>query len=237
MTIEAMEKLELPVLTLRAPAEVQVTKRAAQLPQAFERLLYPDGALPLPQAYERLQELFAHTKNPDAVLVPFLHGDLVIKVFDPERNRVFVLTPDQINGYVAEHGSHDLLFVRDVVADIADGPLAGYEGLAPYVEHSDFARLLEASLPQGDKFLGSRPSPLRRQSLKLSLKHWYLEWVKSGASDWLKQKGLSKVSPSADEDLNAARERFGNAVSRNMIRSLRQKFAPDGWKRPGKRSV
>jgi hypothetical protein len=158
MTIEAMEKHELPVLTLRAPAEVQVTKRAAQLPQAFERLLYPDGALPLPQAYERLQELFAHAKNPDAFLVPFLRGDLVTKVFDPERNRIFALTPDQIKGYVSEHGSPDLLFVRDVVADIADGPLAGYEGLAPYVERSEFEKWLATRVNDKQQAIYSQQS-------------------------------------------------------------------------------
>jgi hypothetical protein len=137
---------------------VQVAKRAAPIPQAYERLLYPDGALPLREAYEQLIESFGQTKNPDAFLDPFLRGDLVIKVFDPERNMVFALTPKQIEGYASEHGSADLLFMRECIGDLGDGPLADYVNLAPYVERCDFERLLGTSLSRSNE--RSRGQPL-----------------------------------------------------------------------------
>ena len=98
------------------------------------------------EAYEQFQGLFLYVKNPDAFLGLFLRGDQVIKVFDRELNRVFALTRDQIECYISLHGTSELLLMRETVADLHDGPLAKHEGLAPYVERSEFERLISTWL-------------------------------------------------------------------------------------------
>ena len=125
--------------------------RAAELPQDFERLLYPDGALPLPRAYERITKLLSGAGSPYGFLYPFIRGDLTIKVFDRGLDRVFVLTPKHIKDYVSEYGSAELLFDRNVIADVHSGPLAEFDGMAPYVEGAEFERWQRA--------LGRRLSP------------------------------------------------------------------------------
>ncbi len=81
------------------------------------------------------------------------------------------------------------------------------------------------------------PRPLRGHAFRSATKKWYRDdWVKGSEwRAWLADNGRpTGATPSADDDLKAAREKLGQAVSRDDIRGLRQEFAPPEWKRPGK---
>ena len=79
-----------------------------------------------------------------------------------------------------------------------------------------------------------RGSPLRGSKFKEAVSDWYRDvWV--GANGW--ELAGHKTSPGEDDDLKAARSEFGDLVSRDMIRKLRQEYAPAEWKLPGRRSA
>ncbi|MCK1361221.1 hypothetical protein [Bradyrhizobium sp. 199] len=79
-------------------------------------------------------------------------------------------------------------------------------------------------------FSGDRDIPktlgAKRHSLA-ELRRWYSSWISSNRE--------SGNAPSRDDDLEAARERFGEGVSRSTLRSLRKELAPDEWKLHGRR--
>jgi hypothetical protein len=84
------------------------------------------------------------------------------------------------------------------------------------------------------------PTPLRGHATRSAVREWYrVYWVKGGKSqEWMKERGHpSTVTPNADKDLLAAREKFGKGVSRGMIREARRDFAPTDWTDPGKRKL
>ncbi|WP_247416756.1 hypothetical protein [Bradyrhizobium sp. 159] len=72
----------------------------------------------------------------------------------------------------------------------------------------------------------SRTVGAKRHS-QAELRRWYLGWISSNQE--------SGNAPSRDEDLEAARERFGEVVSRSTMRSLRKELAPGEWKLHGRR--
>lgn len=91
---------------------------------------------------------------------------------------------------------------------------------------------------QREKTLAA-PQPVRGHPIRSDLRFWYQrEWVNGSYREWLKREGRPPgATPSAADDLIAARERFGKSVSRDMIRDVRRKFAPQDWKLAGKRKL
>ncbi len=115
-----------------------------------------------------------------------------------------------------------------------------------YIDHLELKTALvrelsanEWATPSGARSPAAQ-LPLRDHALKSSLRQWYRDgWVDAGQwRQWLMNDGRSpKTTPSAKDDLAAARERFGNGVSRKMIRDARRDFAPSDWTRPGARNL
>lgn len=60
-----------------------------------------------------------------------------------------------------------------------------------------------------------------------ALRKWYAAWIDSSVA-----RGKT---PTRDEDYLAARKRFGDSVTREPLRILRQELAPEAWKKKGRR--
>ena len=124
--------------------------------------------------------------------------------------------------------------------------LDGGEDLAPesqspgHVLPEENAKSGQTGTPSEKPDNAVRELPLRGHHLVSPLRKWYCdEWVAGGkAHALLRERGRPLgATPNERDDLHAARERFGDDVSRNMMRPLRQEFAPADWKRPGKRKL
>ena len=75
-------------------------------------------------------------------------------------------------------------------------------------------------------------SPLQQQATrgfsKAKLETWYREV-------WIKRNQQEERVPTRDDDLRAARSEVSPSVSREVLRQLRGKLAPESWKMRGRR--
>ncbi len=77
--------------------------------------------------------------------------------------------------------------------------------------------------PEHEHALGKRPSAYSRADLD----NWYEERVRSWPD--------GKPGPTEADDLEAARQEIGAAISRDAIRALRKRLAPAAWLKSGPR--
>jgi hypothetical protein len=68
-----------------------------------------------------------------------------------------------------------------------------------------------------------------RRFSNMALTHWYRDYV-------TEQQAAGKI-PSRDEDWKAARLAFGNVIPRAAVREARRRYAPNAWKRQGRRKT
>jgi len=137
----------------------------------------------------------------------------------------------------------------EIVEKLASGALiaTGYAGHTPLDSPAekilpDRWRLLEPDFLESSAkgsgieitgilvFKGEHNAPTRviaKRHSSAELRRWYSAWVLSNVQ-------IGK-QPSRDEDLQAARKKFGDKAHRATLRTLRLELAPGEWKQHGRR--